>query len=39
MKKTNLNQYLEAKYGKSVNIEILTRFSRQKDKYVEQIRK
>jgi hypothetical protein len=38
MKKTNLNQYLEAKYGKSVN-EILTRFSRQKDKYVEQGKK
>jgi hypothetical protein len=38
MKKTNLNQYLEAKYGKNVN-EILTRFSRQKDKYVEQVKK
>jgi hypothetical protein len=36
MKKINLNEYLETKYGKKQKKDILVRFSSQKTKYVEQ---
>lgn len=36
MKKNNLKDYLEAKYGKKEEENILKKFSSQKTKYVEQ---
>lgn len=36
MKKINLNEYLETKYGEKQKKDILVRFSSQKTKYVEQ---